>query len=163
MCRAGGGQPSLFLTLNPQPYTLNPQPRACSHQNNLLNLHNLREANKKLAPASYSTPIGATFRIAPHLVGSYIFSKSCKLSLSKSRLTPDLARKRHSYTPQLRSIYPDKCTLNTQIFTELFIARGICALLSVHSVCSVCNKAQLVLQNFLEAFGIVCRLCEIIL
>ena len=50
-----------------------------------------------------------------------------------------------SYTPQLRSIYPDKCTLNTQIFTELFITRGPCALLSVHSVYSVysvCNKAQ---------------------
>ena len=90
----------------------------------------------------FLTPIGATFRIAPHRVGSYIFSKSCKLSLSKSRLTPVLARKRHSYTPQLRSIYPDKCTLNTQIFTELFITRGPCALLSVHSVYSVCNKAQ---------------------
>ena len=72
-------------------------------QNNLLNLHERCEANKKLAPASYSTPIGATFRIAPHRVAIYIFSKSCKLSLSKSRLTPDLARQRNSYTPQLRS------------------------------------------------------------
>ena len=99
MCRAG-------LTASPHfssPYTLNSQPRACSHQNNLLNLHERCEANKKLASASFLTPIGATFWISTHRVGSYIFSKSCKLSLSKSRLTPVLSRQRHSYTPQLRS------------------------------------------------------------
>jgi hypothetical protein len=73
-----------------------------ARQNNLLNLHDWHEVTKKLASASFLTPIGATFRIAPYRVGRCIFSKSYKLSLSKSRLTPDLALQSHSYTPQLR-------------------------------------------------------------
>ena len=90
-----------------------------------------------------STPIGATFRISTPPSRRLYFSKSYKLSLSNSRLTPDLAHQHNSHTPQLLSISPDKRTLNTPIFTELFIAQNPCALLSLHSehsaysVCSV--------------------------